>query len=128
MHPLTVMMIMGIAIQGLAECFISPRFLEYFANQAPKGEEGVYMGFSHLHSFFSNLFGFILSGYLLDAYCPDPTTLPAGISEIQKTAYYANAHELWYYFVGIAFAAAIALFIFRYVTNYIDRKNKVQVS
>jgi len=128
MHPLTVMMITGIAIQGLAECFISPRFLEYFANQAPDGEEGVYMGFSHLHSFFSNLFGFILSGYLLDAYCPDPSTLPAGITEAQKAAYYTNAHELWYYFVGIAFIAAIALFIFRYVTNYIDNKNNLQNS
>lgn len=63
MHPLTIMMIIGIAIQGLAECFISPRFLEYFSLQAPKGEEGVYMGFSHLHSFFSALIGFIMSGF-----------------------------------------------------------------
>ncbi|MCB9247669.1 MAG: MFS transporter [Ignavibacteriales bacterium] len=122
LHPLTVMMIIGIGIQGLAECFISPRFLEYFANQAPEGEEGVYMGFSHLHSFFSALIGFIMSGFLLDAYCPDPATLPAGITEVQKAAYYADAHVLWYYFVAIASVAAIALFIFRYVTNRIDAK------
>ncbi|MCB0753576.1 MAG: MFS transporter, partial [Ignavibacteriae bacterium] len=109
LHPLTVMMIIGIGIQGLAECFISPRFLEYFANQAPEGEEGVYMGFSHLHSFFSALIGFIMSGFLLDAYCPDPATLPAGITEVQKAAYYADAHVLWYYFVAIASVAAIAL-------------------
>jgi dipeptide/tripeptide permease len=122
MHPLTVMMIIGIGIQGLAECFISPRFLEYFANQAPDGEEGVYMGFSHLHSFFSALIGFIMSGFLLDAYCPDPNTLPQGITAVQKAAYYADAHVLWYYFVVIAAVAAIALFIFRYVTNKIDSK------
>ncbi|MBK7979804.1 MAG: MFS transporter [Ignavibacteriae bacterium] len=120
MHPLTVMMIIGIGIQGIAECFISPRFLEYFALQAPEGEEGTYMGFSHLHSFFSYLIGFFLSGFLLDAYCPDPSTLPIGISEAEKMAIYANAHVLWYYFVGIASIAAIALFIFRYVTNKID--------
>ena len=120
MHPLTVMMIFGIGIQGIAECFISPRFLEYFALQAPEGEEGTYMGFSHLHSFFSYLIGFFLSGFLLDAYCPDPSTLPIGISEAEKMAIYANAHVLWYYFVGIASIAAIALFIFRYVTNKID--------
>jgi dipeptide/tripeptide permease len=122
MHPLTVMMIVGIGIQGLAECFISPRFLEYFAIQAPDGEEGVYMGFSHLHSFFSALIGFIMSGFLLDAYCPDPNTLPAGITAAQKAAYYADAHILWYYFVAIAAVAALALFIFRYVTNKIDAK------
>jgi len=57
LHPLTIMMIVGIAIQGLAECFISPRFLEYFSFQAPKGEEGLYLGFSHLHSFFSAIAG-----------------------------------------------------------------------
>jgi len=122
MHPLTIMMIIGIGIQGLAECFISPRFLEYFANQAPEGEEGVYMGFSHLHSFFSALVGFIMSGFLLDAYCPDPKTLPVGLTEIQRAAYYTDAHILWYYFVAIAAGAAIALFIFRYVTNRIDQK------
>lgn len=122
LHPLTLMMIIGIGIQGLAECFISPRFLEYFAKQAPKGEEGTYMGFSHLHSFLSALFGFILSGFLLDAYCPDPKTLPLGITEAQKAAYYVDAHMIWYYFVAIASVAAVALFIFRYVTNKIDEK------
>jgi dipeptide/tripeptide permease len=120
MHPLTMMMIVGIGIQGLAECFISPRFLEYFALQAPEGEEGTYMGFSHLHSFFSALIGFIMSGFLLDAYCPDPNTLPVGITEVQRAAYYADAHLLWYYFVAIAAVAALALFIFRLVTNRID--------
>ncbi len=125
LHPLTVMMIIGIAIQGLAECFISPRFLEYFSLQAPKGEEGVYMGFSHLHSFFSALIGFIMSGFLLDKYCPDPKTLPAGLTEAQRAAYYADAHLIWYYFVAIAIAAALALYIFKIVTERIDRKKQV---
>jgi len=75
LHPITVMMIVGIALQGLAECFISPRFLEYFSLQAPKGEEGTYLGFSHLHSFISAIVAFFMSGFLLEAYCPDPTRL-----------------------------------------------------
>ena len=49
-------------LQGLAESFISPRFLEFFSLQAPKGEEGMYLGFSHLHSFISSILGF---GFLL---------------------------------------------------------------
>ena len=125
MHPLTVMMITGIAIQGLAECFISPRFLEYFSLQAPKGEEGVYLGFSHLHSFFSALVGFIMSGFLLDSYCPDPKTLPVGITEIERAAYYADAHLIWYYFLAIGLVAAVALFIFRYVTEKIDNNKSI---
>lgn len=125
LHPLTVMMIIGIAIQGLAECFISPRFLEYFSFQAPKGEEGVYLGFSHLHSFLSALFGFIISGFLLDAYCPDPKTLPVGISEAQKALYYQDAHYIWFYFLAIGFVAGIALFIFKYVT---EKKDNLKTS
>jgi dipeptide/tripeptide permease len=120
LHPLTVMMIAGIAIQGLAECFISPRFLEYFSLQAPKGEEGAYLGFSHLHSFFSALAGFIMSGYLLDRYCPDPKTLPAGLTAVERQAYYADANTIWYYFAAIGMAAAVALFVFRIAVNRMD--------
>lgn len=122
MHPLTLMLIIGIAIQGLAECFISPRFLEYFSLQAPKGEEGAYLGFSHLHSFFSALAGFIMSGFLLDAYCPDPKTLPAGLTELERASYYSNAHVIWYYFLAIGLTAAIALFVFRHVTEKADKQ------
>ncbi len=124
LHPLTVMLIVGIGIQGLAECFISPRFLEYFALQAPEGEEGVYMGFSHLHSFFSALAGFIMSGFLLDKYCPDPKTLPPGLTDVQYAAYYSDAHLIWYYFVAIASVAAVALLIFGIITGRMDRKKE----
>lgn len=124
LHPLTVMMIIGIGIQGLAECFISPRFLEYFSFQAPKGEEGVYLGFSHLHSFFSALSGFIMSGFLLDKYCPDPKTLPVGLTEVERAAYYSDAHLIWFYFLAIGLTAAIALFIYKYVTERIDKKRE----
>ncbi|HPM40989.1 MAG TPA: MFS transporter, partial [bacterium] len=72
MSPITAMMIIGIALQGLAECFLSPRFYEYASRQAPEGETGLYMGYSSLTTFFAWLFGFAISGYLLDAYCPDP--------------------------------------------------------
>jgi dipeptide/tripeptide permease len=119
-HPYTIMMIVGISLQGIAECFISPRFLEYFSLQAPKGEEGVYLGFSHLHSFISYIAGGIISGFLLEKYCPDPKTLPQGISEVQKAAYYADAHIIWYYFTAIGFVAGIALLIYRW---YYKRKD-----
>ncbi|MFW5739642.1 MAG: MFS transporter, partial [Myxococcota bacterium] len=118
MHPLTLMMIVGIAIQGIAECFISPRFLEYFSLQAPKGEEGTYLGFSHLHSFISAIVGFFLSGVLLESFCPDPKTLTAA-EQAQRLAAlagqgpmpeaYQHAHYLWFTFVGISVVAAIAL-------------------
>ncbi len=118
MHPIAFMMVVGIAFQGLAESFISPRFLEYFSFQAPKGEEGMYLGFSHLHSFFSSILGFGLSGFLLEKYCPDPKTL----TEAERLTAYDHAHYIWYYFVGIALVSAIALIIYGKVTAYLDSK------
>ncbi len=117
-HPVTVMMIAGIIVQGLAECFISPRYLEYFSLQSPKGEEGLYLGFSHLHSFLSSILGFGISGYLLSAYAPDPSTL----SPDQLTHAYDHAHYIWYYFSAIGLTAAIALFFYNKFTG---RKSRV---
>ena len=110
-HPISIMLIAGIIVQGWAECFISPRYLEYFSLQAPKGEEGLYLGFSHLHSFISSILGFGLSGYLLTAYCPDPKTL----SPEQLVHAYDKAYYIWFYFAAIGMISAIALFIYRKV-------------
>lgn len=120
MHPVAFMMIVGIAFQGLAESFISPRFLEYFSLQAPKGEEGLYLGFSHLHSFLSSILGFGLSGFLLEKYCPDPLLL----SDAEKLTAYDNAHYIWFVFVGIASVSAISLIIYGQVVKRIDAKKE----
>ncbi len=120
-HPVAFMMIVGIVFQGLAETFISPRYLEYFSLQAPKGEEGLYLGFSHLHSFLSSILGFGLSGYLLTKYCPDPLLFDTH-EEWQAAA--VNAHYIWYYFVGIASVAAISLIIYGQVVKRIDAQKE----
>ena len=117
-HPITIMMIVGIMFQGLAECFISPRYLEFFSLQAPKGEEGLYLGFSHLHSFLASILGFGISGYLLTAYVPDPATL----SPNQLVNAYDKAFYVWYYFAAIGLTAAIALIIYRWYYHKKDLK------
>jgi len=119
MHPIAFMMIIGIVFQGIAESFISPRFLEYFSFQAPKGEEGLYLGFSHLHSFISSIVGFGLSGWLLSTYCPDPRLFGGRTQEWELAS--ANAHYIWYYFVAIALISAIALVVYG---RYYDKKDK----
>lgn len=129
LHPVAFMMIVGIALQALAECFISPRYLEYFSLQAPKGEEGLYLGFSHLHSFFSFLLAFGLSGFLLDKYLPDPRLFTDEAGILDQTAYALasqNAHHIWYVFVGIGAISAIALVLYGYFTRKIDLKRQNQ--
>ena len=136
MHPIAFMMVIGIVFQGLAESFISPRYLEYFSVQAPKGEEGLYLGFSHLHSFISSIVGFGLSGILLSRYCPDPKTL-SEVDQAQRLAAlggsgempaaYAEAHYIWLVFVGIAVVSAVGLIIYGGVVRRIDKRTEAGV-
>jgi dipeptide/tripeptide permease len=126
LHPVALLMVIGIGIQGIAECFISPRYLEFFSLQAPKGEEGLYLGFSHLHSFFANFFGFFISGFLLDWYCPNPNKPEfKGLTQAQMAPYYEHAYYIWYVFAAIGLVSALALVIYAYVVNRIDAKKQL---
>lgn len=121
LHPVAFMMIVGIAFQGLAESFISPRYLEYFSLQAPEGEEGLYLGFSHLHSFISSILGFSVSGVLLDRFCPAPGKFA---SAAEWEAAKVHAHYIWFVFVGVAVVAAVSLIVFGIVTRRIDARSE----
>ncbi|NPA43934.1 MAG: peptide MFS transporter, partial [Chlorobi bacterium] len=122
MHPIAFMMIIGIIFQAIAEAFISPRFLEFFSLQAPKGEEGLYLGFSHLHSFFASILGFGISGFLLEKYCPDPSLFE---TRAEWEAASVNAHYIWYFFAIVASISAIMLIIYGKVIKAHDAKIKV---
>lgn len=129
--PITFMMIVGIGFQGLAESFISPRYLEFFSLQAPKGQAGLYLGFAHLHSFLASLVGFVTSGFLLQWWCPEPKTLSeadqaqrlaalAGNGEMPTA--YAHAHYLWFVFVGVAVVSAISLVVYGRIVARMDAR------
>ena len=130
-HPITAMMVVGIAIQGLAECFLSPKYLEFASKQAPPGKEGVFLGVAHINTFFAWIFGFIFSGFLLARYCPEPTTLPPGIQLQHSLALagegpmpeaYAHAHYLWYAYTVVGVATLAALLLYVWVTGRIDAR------
>jgi dipeptide/tripeptide permease len=132
-HPITLMMVIGIAIQGLAECFLSPKWLEFASKQAPKGKEGVFLGFAHINTFFAWVFGFIFSGYLLRTYCPEPTTLSAAVQAQHAAALagegampevYAHANYLWYAYAGIGVTAFVGMLLFIFVTGRIDARRE----
>jgi hypothetical protein len=122
LHAVAFTMVLGIALQGFSECFLSPRYLEYASKQAAPGQEGLYMGYSNLNTFFAWLTGFIASGYLLDAFCPDPKKLPAEVQAQHAAALkglapmpeaWAHANYLWLTFAGVGFVALLALLVFR---------------
>jgi len=130
-HPITLMMVIGIGIQGLSECFLSPKYLEYASRQAPVGQEGTYLGYAHMNTFFAWLFGFVLGGFLLAAYCPDPLKMSflrrlhwAQALEGHRAmpAAWEQAHYLWYAFVGVGVVSFLALLVYIAVTRWIDAR------
>jgi len=121
-HPITIAIVLGISLQGFAECFLSPRYLEFASKQAPPGQEGLYMGYAHINIFFAWFFGFVLSGYLLDAFCPDPAKLSAADQAARlgslaghgpMPSAYANAHVIWWIFASVGAVAFAALMILK---------------
>jgi dipeptide/tripeptide permease len=134
-HPITLTVIPGIALIGLAECFLSPKFMEFASKQAPEGQTAQYMGFQNLSSSIAWLSGFLLSGFLLEWYCPDPAKLSPEIHAQWKAAVeaggpmpdaYARSHYIWYVFTGVGVAAFAALLVFKAVTNMIDRRKQLR--
>lgn len=130
-HPITAMMVVGIAIQGFAECFLSPKYLEYASKQAPPGREALYLGYAHMNTFFAWLFGFFFAGHLLKAFCPDPRTLPpalqaqhaqALLGQAAMPAAYDRAHYLWYAFAAVGLLSFLAMLVFMAVTRAADRR------
>lgn len=119
LHPVVFMMLVGIVFQAIGEIFVNPRYLEFFSLQSPKGEEGMYLGFANLDSFVSTLIGFIMSGFLLDRYLPDPKRF-ATVAEWEAAS--AHAHYIWYYFAAIAAASVLAFVIYVAVVRRIDGK------
>lgn len=130
-HPITAMMVIGIALQGFAECFLSPKYLEFASKQAPPGREGLYLGYAHMNTFFAWLFGFIFAGYLLKAFVPDPSTLPAAIQaqhaawlagQAAMPAAYARAHYLWYAFAIVGAVSFGLMLAFIAWTQRVDAR------
>jgi dipeptide/tripeptide permease len=133
LHPITAMMVLGIALQGLAECFLSPKYLEFASKQAPPGREGLYLGYAHMNTFFAWLFGFFFAGILLKNFCPDPITLPPDVQAEHALALaghgpmpaaYAHAYYLWYAFSLVGVASLIAMLAFVAITRGIDARRR----
>lgn len=69
-NPLYVSITLFVIIFSVGEAFWSPRLFEYTASIAPKGQVGSYMALSLLPYFLAKLGVGLLSGRMLEAFCP----------------------------------------------------------
>ncbi|MGM9998552.1 MAG: MFS transporter [Candidatus Bruticola sp.] len=98
-NPLYVSIFLATIFISVGEAFYSPRLYEYPAAIAPKGQEGSYMSLSMLPYFIAKFFVGILSGWLLQTFCPE--TGPR------------SSHYIWLIVGLMAIATPVCLVIFK---------------
>jgi POT family proton-dependent oligopeptide transporter len=67
-----VFLIVSIASMAVGEMMASPRIYEYIGAIAPKGEEGLYLGYANLPVALGSIFGGPLGGALFERYISTP--------------------------------------------------------
>ena len=72
-------LIVSIASMALGEMFASPRIYEYIGAIAPKGQEGLYLGYANLPVALGSIIGAPMGGRLFETFISDPVKngLPA---------------------------------------------------
>lgn len=91
-------------VMTIGEAMWQPRFLQYAAEIAPEGRTGVYMGVAQFPWFLTKVIVPLYSGYLLSKFCPDETTLMAGLGKMEPT-------KLWFISACIAMLSCIMLIL-----------------
>jgi dipeptide/tripeptide permease len=90
--PFIVATLIGVAIGEVTQ---APRYYEYISRMAPKGQEGVYLGYAFLP---------IAIGYLIGG--------PLGGKLVAHYAAAGNPPGVWYVVAGIGVVTAVSLFIY----------------
>jgi POT family proton-dependent oligopeptide transporter len=105
----SVFIIMTVALIALGELFTSPRMYEYIGALAPKGQEGLFLGYANLPLAIGALaggpFGAIIFNEIM---ARGATKRPDGLLELVP----ANNMMGWVILMAIGFVSAASLWVF----------------
>jgi len=105
----SVFIIMTVALIALGELFTSPRMYEYIGALAPKGQEGLFLGYANLPLAVGSFFGGPVGAWIFnDIMAKDATVKADGLLELVP---FNNALG-WLILMGIGFVSAGALWLF----------------
>jgi len=97
-----MVLIVSIASMAVGEMMASPRVYEYIGAIAPKGQEGMYLGYANLPIAIGSLFGGPLGGRLFERF----------ISEPAKAGEPVNTVAMWLIITGIGVASMLGLAVY----------------
>ncbi len=106
-----VFLIVSIASMAVGEMMASPRIYEYIGAIAPKGEEGLYLGYANLPVALGSIFGGPLGGALFERYISTP----------MKEGRPTNSMAMWLIIAGIGLVSMTGLAIY---DRLLTRKTK----
>jgi proton-dependent oligopeptide transporter, POT family len=97
-----VFMIVSIASMAVGEMMASPRIYEYIGAIAPKGQEGLYLGYTSLPIAVASIIGGPIGGRLFERYINTPL----------KDGRPVDTVTMWLIIVGIGVASIVGLWIY----------------
>jgi dipeptide/tripeptide permease len=97
-----IFMIISIASMAVGEMMASPRIYEYIGAIAPKGQEGLYLGYQSLPIAVASMIGGPIGGRLFETYINTPLKQGGAI----------NTVPMWLIIVGIGIASIVGLFVY----------------
>ncbi|MCX6546392.1 MAG: hypothetical protein NTV05_18535 [Acidobacteria bacterium] len=101
--------ILTVALIALGELFTSPRMYEYIGALAPRGQEGLFLGYANLPLAFGAMLGGPVGAYIFNDIMAKGATVKAdGLLELVP----ANNAMGWLILMGIGFVSAASLWMF----------------
>lgn len=109
-----IFLIISIASQAVGEMMASPRIYEYLGSIAPRGEEGLYLGYANLPLALASIVGGPVGGRLYEHFISNPV----------KAGQPANILPMWLIVGGIGVLSAIGLAIYDKILVKIKESEK----
>jgi dipeptide/tripeptide permease len=105
----SVFVVMTVALIAFSELFTSPRMYEYIGALAPKGLEGLFLGYANLPLAIGSLFGGPVGAFIFnDIMARGATKRPDGLLDLDPTQ---NALG-WIILMAIGLASAFSMWLF----------------
>ena len=114
----SVFIILTVALIALGELFTSPRMYEYIGALAPKGQEGLFLGYANLPLAIGAWFGGPVGAYIFnEVMARGATKRPDGLLELVP----ANKMLGWVILMAIGLLSALSLWLFN---RWLERQPK----
>jgi len=116
----SVFIILTVALIAFGELFTSPRMYEYIGALAPKGQEGLFLGYANLPLAIGSLTGGPVGAYIFnDIMAKDATVRPDGLLELVP----ANNALGWGILMAVGFLSALSMWLFN---RWLERQERAE--